>query len=142
MKCFEKYNTRIACNNPSTLKLVNAFKPKELCVDEKGNHFEIYVYGEKSDAAKNASANMRRKLEQMSDKLQPGERLTEEQKAQVGTEFLAALIAGWSDNITDDKGKTLEYNINNAIALIESEDWIADQVQIRSKNLKYYDPNA
>lgn len=148
MKIFDNYNPRTNCNKPTTLILKNVMGSRDKsgnfpdCVDEDGKNFEIYVLGIKSDAAKNAIADRAREVEKLKNDLKKDEKISDEVLADIGRSYIASLITGWSDNFKDDTGKTLKFSHANAVALLESEDWIADQVHETSMNLKNYDPNA
>tara|TARA_Y100001951_G_C11147571_1_gene187272 strand:+ start:127 stop:522 length:396 start_codon:yes stop_codon:yes gene_type:complete len=127
-----KFNTVSASSKARTLKLKNPFT-NETIEDEDGNNLEIMVYGVKSIAGKNAIAERDRKGKD--------DKQSDDEKARIGAEFLAALTAGWSDNF-ELGDEQLKYNNENAVKLYLSEDWIADQVLSFALNLKNYDPNA
>jgi hypothetical protein len=124
-------NTTTACNTPRTLSLADPFTG-EVLQDENGRTVDIQVYGIQSDIARNAIKERDRKYGRQTS-------LTEDQKEQSGAEFLAALTAGWSDNLEDDNGP-LPCTRDNAIKLYKAEDWVAKQVQQFSINLSNYDP--
>lgn len=125
-----KLNTTTASNTPHTLKLRNPYTNE---VIKDGDKFlELNLLGIKSDMAKNASAEQKRKK---------SDEMTDEQSAKVGAEFLAKLTTGWSDNfeIGDEK---LKFTFENAVKLYLAEDWIANQALNFVTNLRNYDPNA
>lgn len=126
-----KFNTVSACNQPSTLSLRDPFT-REVIVDEKGKTLDIYVYGLQSDVARSARKERDRKFGKDNE-------LTEDQKEQVGSEFLAAITHGWSDNIEDDNG-VIKYSRQSAAALYRAEDWVASQVTSFFVELSNFDP--
>lgn len=124
-------NTTAACNVAAPLRLVDPFT-KQVIVDEHGDHLVIHVYGAQSDASRNALRERERKYGKTSE-------ISPEEAERSGGEYLASLIAGWSDNLEDDHGQ-LAFTRENAIRLMIDQDWIARQVHDFSMNLRNFDP--
>lgn len=128
-----KYNTATACNVPQVCSLKNPFfLSGDLLLDESGNTLDFVVYGLHSDAVRNA---LRERQRIHGDK----EKLSEEEAAQAGAEFLAAAVSGWSSNVENDDGR-IEFSRQNAIDLFLSQDWIAGQIRDFCFNLRNFDP--
>jgi hypothetical protein len=124
------FNTTTACNVPRKLSLRDPFTG-ELLVDDSGNTLDFYVYGSHSDASRNARKDSERKT-------QKG-KLSDDESAEIGAEYLARLTQGWSGNIEDDSG-LIDFNHKNAVKVYLSQDWIAGQVLSFSQSLGNYDP--
>lgn len=126
-------NTRDAANQARTLKLQDPYsKSGELLKEEDGRTVDIYVYGAASDAGRNAIKERQRQYENRED-------LTDEESAEIGAEYLAAITAGWSDNMEGDDGP-IPFNHRNAKKLYKEQDWIATQVMKFAMDLSNYDP--
>ena len=126
-----KFNTTDASNVPQKMSLRDPFTGDTL-VDDDGRTLDIWLYGVQSTNARNAMKARDRKFGKI-------DKLSEEQAAQSGAEFLAALTQGWSDNIEDDAGP-LKYSPAAAIELYKAQDWIARQVSAFAMELSNYDP--
>ena len=124
-----KLNVKKACGVPKRMSLVHPFSGETL-IDEDGKTLDIFVYGIKSDVARNAVKARDRKYGSVKS-------MTHEQQAQSGAEFLAALTQGFTDNIESDNGL-----YKDAVTMYLEQDWIAEQVQAFSMNIGNYDPNA
>lgn len=129
-----KFNTRNASNIPRTLHLRDPFNQQaanQVIVDENGKTLDFQVYGARSDISRNALKATERKYGK--------KHLTDEQAVRSGAEYLAAITAGWSDNVEDDDGP-IPYSYENAVNLYIKEDWIAEQVGLFSRDITNYDP--
>lgn len=126
-----QFNTVDASNVPQKLSLVDPFSG-ETIIDENGCTLDFYLYGVQSDASRNAMKARDRKYGKK-------DKLTDEQAAQSGAEFLAAITHGWSDNIEDEDG-VIVFSRERAIELYKSQDWIAKQVSLFSMELSNYTP--
>lgn len=124
-----QYNTTAASDVPQTLALRDPFTQK-LLKDEAGNPVTIELYGLRSTHGRNAHAERQRRSK--SD-------MTDEDAAQNGAEYLAALTAGWSDNLELGDGP-LKYSRKNAVRLYLEQDWIARQALDFAADLGNYDP--
>ena len=121
-----KFNTRDAANIPKTLHLRDPFS-QETIRDENGDTLDIRVYGAKSDVSRNAiKANERHYGKKF---------LTDEQAGEAGAKYLAAITAGWSENIENDDGP-----YKDAVQMYLEQDWIAEQVGLFSRDITNYDP--
>ena len=125
-----KFNTTAASDEAKTLSLINPFT-EETIIDEKGKTLDIYVYGIKSTAARNAHAERERRS--------GNRKLSFEASMREGAKFLAAITKGWSDNVEMD-GAPLKYNHENAIKLYLEQDWIGKQVLDFAQDMANYDP--
>ena len=125
-----KFNTTLASDQEQTLSLINPFT-EELIVDDDGNTLDIYVYGIKSTAARNAHAERERRS--------GNRKLSFEASMREGAKFLAAITAGWSDNL-ELNGEPLKFNRENAVKLYMDQDWIGKQVLDFSQDMSNYDP--
>ena len=126
-----KFNTTLASDQEQKLSLINPFT-EELIVDEIGNTLDIYVYGIKSTAARNAHAERERRAGKNS-------KLSFEASMREGAKFLAAITAGWSANI-EMNGEVLKFTRDNAFKLYMEQDWIGKQVLDFSQDMSNYDP--
>lgn len=126
-----QFNTVTASNVAQKLTLSDPFTGERL-IDENGRTLDVYVYGIQSDIARNAIKTRDRKYGKNA-------KLDEDQAAQSGAEFLAAITQGWSDNIENDEGP-IAYSREAAIELYKTQDWIARQVQQFSMDLVNFDP--
>lgn len=124
------FNTTTACNVPRKLSLRDPFT-NDLLVDDEGNTLDFYVYGAHSDVSRNARRDSERRTK--------SGKLSDEESAKIGAEYLAKVTQGWSANIEDDDGP-IEFNQKNAMKVYLSEDWIAGQVLNFSQGLGNYDP--
>ena len=124
-----KLNVKKACGVPKRMSLVHPFSGETL-IDEDGKTLDLFIYGIKSDVARNAVKDRDRKYGSV-------KKMTQEQQAQSGAEFLAALTQGFTDNIEGDNGQ-----YKDAVTMYLEQDWIAEQVQEFSMNIGNYDPNA
>lgn len=124
-----KFNTTAACDVAQTLQLRDPFTGA-LLREEDGSTVDLQLYGMHSTHGRNADAARKRKTRN---------NLTDEESAQVGAEFLAALTAGWSKNLEVD-GEPLKYSHKAAVQLYLNEDWIARQALEFVADLSNYDP--
>lgn len=124
-----KLNTTAASDIPRACSLVNPFT-HELLLDDEGRTADIFVYGMKSTAARNANAARSRKAKA---------NLSDEESAKLGAEFLADLTVRWSDNI-ELGGERLEFNRQNAIRMYLEQDWVAEQVLRFVVEIENFDP--
>jgi len=125
------FNTTDASNVAQKLSLADPFTG-ETIIDENDQTLDIMVYGIQSDMARNAMKSRDRKYGKQN-------KLSDEQAAQSGAEFLASITQGWSGNIEDDSG-VIAFSRDAAIELYKTQDWIARQVQQFSMDLGNYDP--
>jgi hypothetical protein len=132
-----RFNTRDASNTPQKMSLKNPFND-EMILDNNDKTIDFYIYGMKSDIARNAMKARDRKYGKI-------EKLSDEQASRSGAEFLGSLIQGWTENITflfDDFEGAFPYQRDNAIVLMLEHDWIAAQVSQFALNIQNFDPNA
>jgi hypothetical protein len=125
-----KFNTTTACNVPRKLSLRDPFTG-ELLIDDSGNTLDFYIYGAHSDVSRNARKDSERKTK--------NGKLSDDESAAIGAEYLARITQGWSGNVEDDNG-LIEYSHKNALKIYLAEDWIAGQVLSFSQSLGNYDP--
>ena len=125
----DKFNVQKACNVPKKLSLVDPFSG-ETIIDDDGKTLDLFVYGIKSSIARNAVKERDRKYGNI-------KKMTPEQQAKSGAEFLATLTQGWTENIENDDGA-----YNSAVDMYLEQDWIAEQVQDFAMKLDNFDPNA
>lgn len=128
-----KFNTNKACNVAITHSLLNPFTG-EVLKDDDGRTLDVYVYGAHSDASRNAMKERDRKYGDV-------KAMSEEELTNSGAEYLAAITAGWSDNVEDDNGP-VAFSREKAAELYKTEDWdwVAKQVGQASRNMSNYDP--
>lgn len=124
----DSFNTTTACNIPRKLSLRDPFSGKVI-TDEEGKTLDIYLYGIKSDIARNATKALKRAMSIG----------TEEGDADAGSDYLAAITQGWSSNIEDDDGP-IEFSLENAKRIYLEQDWIADQATRFVREVSNYDP--
>ena len=130
-----KLNVKKACGVPRRMSLVHPFSGETL-IDEDGKTLDLFIYGIKSDVARNAVKDRDRKYGSV-------KKMTQEQQAQSGAEFLAALTQGFTENIEGESGPYKTGNTYEAaVRMYLEQDWIAEQVQAFSMNIGNYDPNA
>ena len=125
-----KFNTTLASDEEQTMSLVNPFT-EETIIDDDGNTLDIYVYGIKSTAARNAHAERERRS--------GNRKLSFEASMREGAKFLAAITAGWSGNL-ELNGEPLKFSRENAVKLYMDQDWIGKQVLDFSQDMSNYDP--
>lgn len=125
----DKFNVQKACNVPKKLSLVDPFSG-ETIIDDDGKTLDLFVYGIKSSIARNAVKERDRKYGNI-------KKMTPEQQAKSGAEFLATLTQGWTENIENDDGA-----YKSAVDMYLEQDWIAEQVQDFAMKLDNFDPNA
>lgn len=126
-----KLNTAKACNEPQRCALRDPFTG-ELLESEDGKSVEFYVLGVHSDRVRNALKDRDRRYGDKS-------KMSDDEAAQAGAEFLAAAVTGWSSNVEDDDGP-IEYSQERAARLFREQDWIAAQVRDFCFNLRNFDP--
>lgn len=123
------FNTTAASDIPQTLELRDPFT-QQVLRDDDGDPVTIDLYGMRSSHGRNANAiRQRRQKKDLSD----------DEAAQYGAEFLAALTAGWSKNLELDDGP-LAFTQKNAIRLYKEQDWVASQALEFAADLGNYDP--
>jgi hypothetical protein len=128
-----KFNTVSASNIPRVHALVNPFTG-EVIRDDKGDTLDFKLYGVKSDVARKA-------IHARDAKYGKQQKLTDEDAAQSGAEYLAAVTASFSSNIElDDDEGPLAVNDENTKRIYMSEDWIARQVHDFHMSISNYDP--
>lgn len=124
-----KLNVQKACDVPKRMSLYNPFT-KETLLDDEGKTLDIFVYGIKSNVARNAKKERDRKYGSVKS-------LTKEQETQSGAEFLAALTQGYTDNIENADGP-----YKDALTMYLEQDWIAEEVLEYAYNIGNYNPNV
>lgn len=130
-----RLNTRDACNVPQKISLRDPFTG-EVLRDDDGQTLDFYVYGVKSDAARNAIKARDRKHGKQG-------KLSNEEAEQAGAEYLAAITQGWKGPLEVDwHPGELPYTPENAVELYLREDWVAGQISQFSMDLSNYDPKA
>lgn len=124
-----KYNTTAASDVPQTLELRDPFTD-EVILDSNDVPVTLELYGMRSTHARNAHAARQRK-----SKKDP----TTEEAAKLGAEYLAAITAGWSQNLEIGEGP-MPYSRQNAVKLYLEQDWVASQALDFASDLGNYDP--
>lgn len=124
-----QFNTTAASDIPQTLELRDPFT-QEVLMDEDGQPITLELYGLRSTAARNAHAARQRKI-----KKDP----SPEEAARYGSEYLAAITAGWSSNLSLGE-EPMAFNRQNAITLYLEQDWVASQALEFASELGNYDP--
>lgn len=124
-----RFDPKAASDIPQTMRLINPFT-RELLRDDDGNPVEFQMYGIQSSAGRNASAQRNRKQR---------EKLSDDETAKLGAEFLAALTVGWSDNL-DLGDDSLPFSKSNAAKLYVDQDWIARQALEFVTDIENYSP--
>lgn len=126
-------NTRDASNVARTLSLKDPYSATgELLRDDDGSTVDIYLYGVNSDQSRNAVKDRERRYGK-------SEELSDDEAAEIGAEYLAAITAGWSENLENDDGP-IPFSHANAKKLYKEQDWIANQVSRFAMDLSNYDP--
>ena len=142
-----QFNPQRAADTPSRMVLVSPFDGEPI-KDEDGKELAVHIVGMQSTVAKNADAKHSRESprpEKSIDDMTPDEQqaFLEELQAfgkKAGAEKLAAMITKLEGK-WESGGKTLKAGDVDAMAeLIGAEDWLADQLIARAKDIEHYRP--
>lgn len=125
-------NPARAAGTPQVMHLADPFTG-ETMTGEDGAPICFWVYGMKSDVARNAWKERARRYGDDESALSPDDR------AAAGAELLAAITQGWSSNLEDDTGM-IPFSKERAVSLYLEHDWIAEQVLRFAGNVRNYDP--
>lgn len=120
-----------ACDVPADVTIRHPGYKTPLQSDE-GEVLAVTVYGMQSTVARNAGAQAARDRTETS---------TEDEQAEIGAKYLAALTVGWSDFL-ELNGEPLPFSFENAVKLYMQEDWLARQVYVFANNLVNYYPKT
>ena len=139
-----KLNTTAASDTAQRFELIDPFAA-EVLKDEKDTPLAFHILGMQSTVARNEDARIQREAPKLKDDATEEEKAAHEEAAKAY--FQRAYAEKLAAMITKLEGKwqlgtkTLKPgDIENLAALIESQEWLANQLIMRSRDLKNYRP--